>query len=88
MCRRRRVKRSSHTLVQTHAYAHQDTGEAAPEEVLFIIPNPVKDEEEAKSLFYTDLVQSGSGAITEAKLRPREKKGSMKNHFASLELSN
>lgn len=35
-----------------------------PEEVLFIIPNPLKDEEEAKSLYYTDLVQSGSGAET------------------------
>lgn len=48
----------------------------------------MKDEEEAKSLYYTDLVPSGSGAITEAKQRRREKKGSMKNHFASLELSN
>lgn len=55
-----------------------------PEEVLFIKnQNPLKDEEEAKSLYYTDLVQSGGGAITETKLRRHEKKGSMKNRFAS-----
>lgn len=78
MCRRRRVKRSSHKLVQTHANAHQDTGKAVPEEVLFIIPNPVKDKEEAKSLYYTDLVQSGSGAITETKLRQHEKRAAWK----------
>lgn len=41
---------------------------AAPEDVLFIKPNPVKDEDTAKSLCYGFVTQSGNGAITEGKL--------------------
>lgn len=52
----------------THAQTHVYFQKAAPEDVLFIKPNPVKDEDAAKSLRYGFVMQSGNGAITEGKL--------------------
>lgn len=67
MCEVERERSKAHT--NTHTLS--DAQRAVPEEVLFIIPNPVKgeEEEEAKSLYYTGHMLSGNGAITETKLR-------------------
>lgn len=45
-----------------------DIQNAVPEDVPFIKPNPVKDEDAAKSLCYGFVMWSGNRDITEGKL--------------------
>lgn len=64
---RQACKKEKHARTNTRVLA-EDVQKAAPEDVLFIKPNPVKDEDAAKSLCYGFVMQSGNGAITEGEL--------------------
>lgn len=64
---RQACKRKKHARTNTRVLS-EDVQKAAPEDVLFIKPNPVKDEDAAKSLCYGFVMQSGNGAITEGEL--------------------
>lgn len=60
-----RGEKSSH--MHKHVYV-ADIQNAVPEDVSFIKPNPVKDEDAAKSLCYGFVMWSSNRDITEGKL--------------------